>query len=100
MPEDNASGREGLREACASEKDFSFVGGAADGAGALRLIEETRPDLVVLDSDMPRLSGIEVLRTVHETMPDVRVVMFTLNDTIREAGVAPGRRKRRRDDRR
>jgi len=90
IADDNARVREGLREAFASEKDFSFVGAAADGAEALRLIEETRPDLVVLDSDMPRLSGIEVLRTVHETMPDVRVVMFTLNDTIREAALAAG----------
>ena len=90
IADDNASVREGLREAFASEKDFSFVGAAADGAEALRLIEETRPDLVVLDSDMPRLTGIEVLRTVHETMPDIRVVMFTLNDTIREAALAAG----------
>jgi CheY-like chemotaxis protein len=90
IADDNASVREGLREAFASEKDFSFVGAAADGAEALRLIEETRPDLVVLDSDMPRLSGIDVLRTVHATMPEIRVVMFTLNDTIREAALAAG----------
>jgi two-component system response regulator DesR len=90
IADDNASVRDGLREAFASEKDFSLVGAAADGAEALRMIEETRPDLVVLDSDMPRQSGIEVLRTVHATMPEIRVIMFTLNDGIREAALAAG----------
>ena len=90
IADDNASVREGLREAFASEKDFSLVGAAADGAEALRLIKQTEPDIVVLDSDMPRQSGIEVLRTLHATMPEVRVVMFTLNDAIRDTALAAG----------
>jgi len=90
IADDNASVRDGLREAFASEKDFSLVGAAADGAEALRLIKQTEPDIVVLDSDMPRQSGIEVLRTLHATMPEVRVVMFTLNDAIRDTALAAG----------
>ena len=90
IADDNASVRDGLREAFASEKDFALIGTAADGAEALRMIREQRPDLVVLDSDMPRLSGIEVLRSMHASLPDVRVVMFTLNDSIREAAMAAG----------
>jgi len=90
IADDNASVRDGLRDAFASEDDFSLVGAAADGAEALRMIEETNPDLVVLDSDMPRLAGIDVLRKVRATMPEVRVVMFTLDDAIREAALAAG----------
>src|SRR5207237_5282845 len=51
---------------------------------------ETNPDIVVLDSDMPRQSGIDVLRRVRATMPEIRVVMFTLNDAIREPALAAG----------
>src|SRR5438445_6240681 len=58
IADDNASVRAGLREAFAAEKDSALVGAAADGAAALRMIEETKPDLVVLDSDRPRHSGI------------------------------------------
>jgi CheY-like chemotaxis protein len=90
IADDNASVREGLRETFASEKDFSLVGAAGDGAEALRMIREAAPDVVVLDSDMPQLSGIDVLRAVHGTMPEVRVVMFTLNDSIREAALSSG----------
>jgi CheY-like chemotaxis protein len=90
VADDNASVREGLREAFASEADFALAGVAADGAEALRIIRETRPDVVVLDSDMPRLNGIDVLRAVRASMPEVGVVMFTLDDTVREAAMTAG----------
>ena len=90
IADDNASVRDGLREAFASEKDFSLVGAAADGAEALRMIEQTKPDVVVLDNDMPRLAGMDVLRSVHARTPETRVVMFTLNDSIRETALAAG----------
>jgi CheY-like chemotaxis protein len=90
IADDNQSVRDGLRESLASENDFSIVGVAADGAEALRMIRETKPDLVVLDNDMPRLTGIEVLRSMHTTMPEIGVVMFTLDDTIRDAAFAAG----------
>jgi len=90
IADDNASVREGLREVISAEDDLLLVGVAADGAEALRLITEHRPDLAVLDNDMPRRTGLEVLRTVHETMPETAVVMFTLDDGIREAAVAAG----------
>jgi CheY-like chemotaxis protein len=90
VADDNASVREGLREAFASEGDFALAGVAADGAEALRIIRETRPDVVVLDSDMPQLNGLDVLRAVRASMPEVGVVMFTLDDTIRDAAMSAG----------
>jgi CheY-like chemotaxis protein len=90
IADDNLSVREGLREAFTSEKDFAFVGAATNGAEALRMIRDARPDVVVLDNDMPSLSGIEVLRAVHATMPETGVVMFTLDGSIRESALAAG----------
>jgi len=90
VADDNASVREGLREAFASESDFALAGAAADGAEALQLIRETRPDVVVLDNDMPRLNGLDVLRAVRASMPEVGVVMFTLDDGVRDAAMAAG----------
>jgi len=90
IADDNASVREGLREVISAEDDFALVGVAADGAEALRLITEHRPDLAVLDNDMPRRTGLDVLRTVHDTLPQVAVLMFTLDDSIREAAMAAG----------
>jgi len=88
IADDNASVREGLREVISAEDDLVLVGVAADGAEALRLITEHRPDLAVLDNDMPQLTGLEVLRAVHDSMPQTAVVMFTLDDTVREPALA------------
>jgi CheY-like chemotaxis protein len=90
IADDNASVREGLREVISGEDDLALVGVASDGADALRLITEHRPDLVVLDNEMPRRSGLDVLRVVHETMPQIAIVMFTLDDGIREAALGAG----------
>jgi CheY-like chemotaxis protein len=90
IADDNASVREGLREVISAEDDLVLVGVAADGAEALRLITEHRPDLAVLDNDMPQLTGLEVLRAVHDSIPQTAVVMFTLDDTVREPALAAG----------
>jgi len=90
IADDNASVREGLREVISAEDDLVLVGVAADGAEALRLINEHRPDLALLDNDMPRRTGLEVLRTVRDTMPQTAIVMFTLDDGIREEALAAG----------
>ena len=90
IADDNASVREGLREVITAEPDLVLVGVAADGAEALRLITEHRPDLAVLDNDMPRLTGLDVLRAVRESVPQTAVVMFTLDDSIRDPALAAG----------
>jgi DNA-binding NarL/FixJ family response regulator len=90
IADDNASVREGLREMISAEDDLSLLGVAADGAEALRLITEHRPDVVVLDNEMPQRSGLEVLRTVRDALPQIAIVMFTLDDGIREAALEAG----------
>jgi DNA-binding NarL/FixJ family response regulator len=90
IADDNASVREGLREMISAEDDLSLLGVAADGAEALRLISEHRPDVVVLDNEMPKRSGLEVLRMVRDTLPQVAIVMFTLDDSVRDAALEAG----------
>lgn len=90
IADDHASVRDGLRSAIAAEDGFSVVGIAIDGAEALRQIRALEPDLVVLDNDMPMRTGIDVLRTIHAELPRVSVVMFTLDDSMRDAALAAG----------
>ena len=90
IADDNASVREGLRAVISAEDDLQLVGVAADGAEALRLIAEHHPDLAVLDNDMPQRKGIDVLRTVHQTLPKTAVVMFTMDESIRDEALTSG----------
>lgn len=90
IADDHASVRDGLRAAIAAEDGMNVVGVAVDGDGALRQIRALQPDVVVLDNDMPKRSGIDVLRTIQVELPRVAVVMFTLDDSIRAAALAAG----------
>lgn len=90
IADDHATVRDGLRAAFAAEDGFSVVGTAADGEEALRQIRVLRPDLVVLDHGMPKRTGIDVLRAIHAELPQVGIVMFTLDDSIRPAALAAG----------
>src|SRR5437764_14497166 len=70
------------------EQDMQVVGEAGDGAEAVRLILEQRPDVVLLDLRLPQLSGIEVMRQVRGQAPQVRFLVLTTYDTDEYIGPA------------
>ena len=57
---------------------FEIVGEASDGQTGLRLAAELKPEIAVLDIDMPRLSGIEMARTLQKMKPSTKVVFLTI----------------------
>jgi DNA-binding NarL/FixJ family response regulator len=71
--------RDGLVALLGALDGIEVVGSAADGTGAIHLVEEQRPDVVVMDIQMPGLDGIEATRFVTGRN-DVRVVMLTMNE--------------------
>ena len=66
LVEDQTIVRQGLRSLLALNPDIEIVAEASDGEEAIAVIEETRPDVVLLDLRMPRLSGLGVLQTLRE----------------------------------
>lgn len=56
---------------------ISVVGEAATGADAIRVVDEQRPDIVVLDLNMPVLDGVEALKVIKERWPTTNVVVHT-----------------------
>lgn len=55
---------------------IEIVGEAKDGRDALRLVEETSPDVIVLDHEMPELTGMEVIPHLRKLSPTTPIVMF------------------------
>lgn len=73
--------RDGLAAILGTQPDFSLVGEAASGEEALALFERQRPDVVLLDLEMPGMDGVAVLRHLRDKHPPAKVVVFTAFDT-------------------
>lgn len=79
LAEDHALVRAGFRALLQSLPGVLVVAEAGDGHEALRLIEDERPDVVLLDITMPRLSGIEVVARAAKQFPRMRIIMLSMH---------------------
>ncbi len=73
--------RDGLSAVLGTQPDFRVIGEAESGAEAVQKVVELRPDVVMLDLEMPGMDGVETLRRLREDDPDIRVIVFTAFDT-------------------
>ncbi len=80
LADDHPFVRAGIRQFLERAPDVQIVGEASDGDEALRLIAQHNPDVVVLDLQMPRVSGVEVLRRLQAERPGTRVLVLTAYD--------------------
>ena len=69
--------RHGLSSWLAAIPDLDVVGLAADGQAGLRMCEELRPDVVLMDIAMPVLNGVEAIAQIRELWPEIAVIAFT-----------------------
>lgn len=72
--------REGIRRLLELCADIEVAGEARDGEEALALIEETKPDVALLDVRMPRMNGIDVVRALHDRGSGVAALLLTTFD--------------------
>lgn len=61
--------------------DFKVVGQVGNGEEAVAAAQRYHPELVLIDINMPKMSGLEALKVLKRTMPDVKVVMLTVSDS-------------------
>lgn len=77
LADDHHIVRAGIRQLLEDAQDLEVIAEAADGEGAQTLIEKQKPDVAVLDIQMPKASGIEVTRWVRSHYPEVGVLILT-----------------------
>ena len=73
--------RDGLNAVLETQPDFEVVGEAGDGQEAVAQVEKLRPDVVLLDLDMPVLDGLGALQQIMKQQPGTKVIIFTVFDT-------------------
>jgi DNA-binding NarL/FixJ family response regulator len=81
IADDHAVVRDGLKVLLDEQADIEVLGGAADGREAVRQVVEVKPDVVLMDINMPELNGIEATHQIMDDCPATRVVILSMYAT-------------------
>jgi len=77
IADDHSIVREGLRLILSTDSDLEVIGQAADGQEGIALIKKLSPDVILLDVDMPQMTGLEVLRDLAAEKSTVKSIVLT-----------------------
>ena len=72
--------RRGIRGSIEPETDLAIVGEAADGVSAVQAVDQLSPDIVLLDFNLPQLSGLEVTKMIKRRHPGIAVIILTTHE--------------------
>lgn len=78
LVDDHTMFRHGLRQALIAD-GFEVAGEASNGRAGAQLVDEVRPDVVVMDLHMPLMGGVEAVREIHAAQPELPVLMLTVS---------------------
>jgi DNA-binding NarL/FixJ family response regulator len=81
IAEDQTLVRQGLRALLESEKKLKVVAEAGDGIEAIRCVEKYKPDLILMDLAMPKMSGLSALKDIKSMYPDTKILALTFHSS-------------------
>ena len=79
--DDHAFIRRGVQTILHAFPEWEFCGEAENGKDAIRLADELRPEVIIMDVSMPGLNGIEATRAIRKTQHGVKIVLLTLHES-------------------
>jgi two-component system nitrate/nitrite response regulator NarL len=85
IADDHAMMRKGLRTAIEPHAGWEVCGEASTGLEAFEQTKLLKPDLVILDVSMPILNGLEVAHRISMSMPEVKILLFTMHNSLQFA---------------
>ena len=81
LADDHVLVRNGIKSMLESEADISVVGEASDGAEAVESVKKLKPDIVILDIRMPKMTGLEAAAKLRQAVPGVKSVILSMHDS-------------------
>lgn len=88
LVDDHTLFRSGIRSLLQRNSDFAVVGEAADGVEGIKRAKQLRPDVVLLDLNMPGMSGLETLQLLLQDCPDTAVILLTVSEEAQDLTAA------------
>jgi DNA-binding NarL/FixJ family response regulator len=79
--DDHAFIRRGVQTILHPYPEWEFCGEADNGNDAIRLADELKPEVIIMDLSMPGLNGIEATRAIRRIQPDAKIVLLTLHES-------------------
>jgi two-component system chemotaxis response regulator CheY len=80
--DDLAQIRKLIRDFLEAETEFRVCGEATDGYDAIEKAQDLKPDLIILDVSMPRMSGIEAAPRLKQILPNTPIILFTFHENL------------------
>ena len=79
LADDHAGFRAVIRSMIERDSSIQVVAEAGDGIEALELVRSTRPDVLILDIEMPRLAGVDAIRQIVAAHPSIKIIVLSLH---------------------
>ncbi|WP_057939050.1 response regulator [Algoriphagus resistens] len=81
LADDHELVRDGIKSLLESEKEFEVIDEAANGEEALEVIAARNPDLLIVDIRMPKMNGLEVVKEMTKTFPNIKKLVLSMHDS-------------------
>ncbi len=80
LVDDHPLFRKGVRSLIETHAEFQVIGEAGNGCDAIEMTKLTRPDVIFMDIDMPKVNGLEATRLIKKEFPQTSIIMLTVSD--------------------
>ena len=90
IADDSAAVRDALRSILTHHAEFKIVGEATDGLDAIEKASDLKPDIILMDTQMPGIDGVETMRRMKNRFPKIKILLLAVHANHNREAIAAG----------